>query len=183
MGCDIHMFCEELITVDNTQLWFNRDHWMKNPDYLDKKEDDNLTKKYECVELHGFRDYRMFAALCGVRGRNRNQPMISMPRGLPEDACKEALEESELWDSDGHSHSYVTLQEVKDFIEQNSLAFKNGYMGNTYKDRIYRDWEQKNHPNPLLSLFKAMEKRFNPYKNKRMHSRYDEFRIVFWFDN
>lgn len=87
MGCDIHELVER---KSPTYGWINSG----------------------CPDLN--RDYELFSVLAGIRNSYNLKP-ISEPRGLPEDVCSEMKYNSEHWDSDGHSHSYVTLKELKEF--------------------------------------------------------------------
>lgn len=76
------------------------------------------------------RNYRLFAILGNVRNLyglmtgimsdtdKYYEPIfnpISDNRGVPNDASPEFKELVEEWKEDGHSHSYVTLQEILDF--------------------------------------------------------------------
>lgn len=54
--------------------------------------------------------------MSGVRsyGDNHVVPPPAEDRGYPDDACPVNVRCSEQWDSDGHSHGYLTLAEVHD---------------------------------------------------------------------
>lgn len=56
------------------------------------------------------RDYALFGLLAGVRGVSIKP--IAEERGLPPDVTKRVQQQSNAWDGDGHSHSYVTLEEL-----------------------------------------------------------------------
>lgn len=60
------------------------------------------------------RNYRVFAVLADVRNGLGFNP-IDYPRGLPDDVTEEVKEESDSYGEDGHSHSYLTLREIKEF--------------------------------------------------------------------
>lgn len=60
------------------------------------------------------RNYGLFSILAGVRNYD-GAPCISDPRGLPSDVTAAVKGESDSWGIDGHSHSWVTLQELVDF--------------------------------------------------------------------
>lgn len=70
-------------------------------------------------ELPINRDYRLFAILAGVRNAENITP-ISDPRGLPEDASRVMKGWHEHWGSDAHSASYVTLDEIQDWLRANT---------------------------------------------------------------
>ena len=202
MGCDIHMFCEEQSTIDGKTEWLSADYFKKNH-YFNVYDDEN-EPELEVVELCGSRNYSMFTALCGVRDYTDKSPRISEPRGLPDDATDFVKSESDRWDCDGHSHSHVTLAEVKAFIDKNEPIKFSGLLhpdtakkfddegvlpeswcqGTSRNDYIFREWEDSTHQ-PLSELFKLMAKRFRPYWNIENLTLEDmeKFRIVFWFDN
>ena len=88
MGCDIHAMIEKK----------NKLNWWIN---AGKPEID--------------RNYQIFSVLTNVRNYDEI-PFISNPRGIPEDCCDEFKAWSKQWDSDGHSHSYVTLREMQNTV-------------------------------------------------------------------
>lgn len=120
MGCDIHLFAEVKTKptiwkrlIGHKEKWETCDVWKLDKDW----EIPRMTVDYEDSIYTGGRNYNLFCALCGVRGNSfkDSPPSISLPKGLPVDCCNEIKKESESWDSDGHSHSWNTLQELKDF--------------------------------------------------------------------
>lgn len=64
------------------------------------------------IEWDIMRHYDLFAVLAGVRNYGDRQLPISSPRGLPPDVSSLIQKASDRWDSDGHSHSYLTLREL-----------------------------------------------------------------------
>lgn len=170
MGCDIHLYCEELKSINNEIKWISRDHFSLNPYFeLWKGE-----KQYNIEPIFKRRDYEAFYALAGVRAYDKQNPKISGPRGLPEGICKVIQDEFEEWSLDAHSASYATLKEVYEY----SLVPKNFMFG----------------VNPLDDLLESMCERYagphscdplnfvkDCYEN--MPERLEKFRIVFWFDN
>lgn len=83
MGCDIHAYSE-------------------------KKD-----SRYGYYELHGkmedSRDYEFFGLIAGVR----RQTVDSMtPKGIPEDVSSDIKTLFLGWDSDAHTPSYLTLDEL-----------------------------------------------------------------------
>lgn len=85
MGCDIHA-------------------------YLEKQ---NITTKQWImigeVSIHQY--YDIFALLHGVRDYFRAIPIVPRERGLPSDLSKDIENEWERWEGDGHSASYLTLED------------------------------------------------------------------------
>lgn len=114
LGCDIHLFVE----VKKDGKWINADKWTKNP-YFDQYPEDEREFKIsrENSFYSGGRNYNLFTALCGVRGRNfiGEPPRISEPKGVPQDVSDRVREEISRWASDGHSHNWNTMDELKAF--------------------------------------------------------------------
>lgn len=97
MGCDIHFYVE---VKQDDGTWFPCDG-----------------------DFYDGRNYDLFAILADVRngvgfagiktGDGFN--VIAEPRGLPDDVSNDILQESEDWGCDGHSHSWLTVAELKAF--------------------------------------------------------------------
>lgn len=99
------------------------------------------------------RDYELFGLMAGVRG---DLDPVSQPKGLPEDASLLTKMDSDKWDSDGHTHSWLSSNELALVIEQ-------------LKAQPGRDkW----------ALQREFGYVFGDYPQER-----DDVRIVFWFDN
>jgi hypothetical protein len=126
MGCDIHFYVER---------------WTSSNDYLgprDLKDDrdqkinellDDVPVSYRWVsvdnwqiedgewqidwndEYYGGRNYYLFSILADVRNDGGVEP-ICYPKGIPDDASCGYLYKCDQWDSDAHSHSYFTLDEL-----------------------------------------------------------------------
>lgn len=96
MGCDIHIWTE----VRKDGKW-----------------------EISGYQPNGSRNYNTFAILANVRngrgfagiktGEGFNP--ISDPKGVPDDASPEYLEAVDQWEGDGHSHSFLTMQELTSF--------------------------------------------------------------------
>jgi len=201
MGCDIHMFCEYKRTVKDNDVWVNADNWRINPYFGDEDE-----TEYEISGLLSERNYTLFSALCGVRDYSDKTPRISEPKGIPVDVCKEIMRESNSWDGDGHSHSYVTLAEVFAFNKLNNPVKFSGLIsveqakdlndneklpeswcqGSTDKTKVHRVWSDTS-MTVLGELYEKMAERFNDvgwfFGRDIPLEKMDDFRIVFWFDN
>jgi hypothetical protein len=124
MGCDIHIFAE--VKNKETNKWEKVGNVFKSCfDHVKELQD----------EPYEGRNYDLFAILADVRnGRgfagvktSEGFNPISEPRGLPEDVSNDVNERSESWDSDGHSHSYFTVQELLDY-DWNQITMKRGYI-------------------------------------------------------
>ncbi len=62
------------------------------------------------------RFYAAFAKLAGVRGNGVEIP-ISEPKGLPEDLSSVTQVLIDQWGDGGHSHSWLSAEEVSQFYE------------------------------------------------------------------
>ena len=142
MGCDIHAFVE--IKVDGEWLLYSQPQ----------------------IE----RDYHLFAYMAGVRTRLIGVKPIVEPRGFPETASKVVRLARDYWAGDGHTHSWLTPEELgKVFAYQKSIlpeGFEQEY-------RLYEQWGY---------LFGISIWYFNKYRDN-----YPDFiqdvRLIFWFDN
>ena len=101
MGCDIHWYSETKINgkwVCDQAASFEKD---EDPDYAHH-------------DMNNFpnsgRDYWMFGLLADVRCE---VPYGFAAKGIPEELSPEVKTIFDEWDSDGHSHSYLTREELK----------------------------------------------------------------------
>lgn len=142
MGCDIHIF-PEIYEDGKWQLAgeFVLDSWWwdqveEEDDSLDPSWDydqkvkyyqslteEEITAKYPREKLfmvhpfddkHDDRNYLLFAALADVRNY-LEIPIIDVPRGLPEDISSEIKKRAEFDGLDGHSHSWLTTEEIENY--------------------------------------------------------------------
>lgn len=60
------------------------------------------------------RSYGLFGLLANVRNYS-HVPSIAESKGVPVDASEEYRNSVEYWDGDGHSHSYLTLEELLNY--------------------------------------------------------------------
>lgn len=86
-----------------------------------KKYPDESASEYEYYApqvtrnwIYDGRNYALFTMLAGVRASD-DFPVISEPKGMPQDASPAAVEYADQYGCDGHSHSYLTLKELRDF--------------------------------------------------------------------
>lgn len=145
MGCDIHPYVEKKIG----------DNWHM---YADLKG----TPEYQNWGWGGQRDYEFFAHLCGVRAGYQDDEWPK-PKGLPEDVSVMCQHLSDMWDSDGHSHSWETL---KDFVDKKLALIK--IRGDEMEVGSHsREYYEYN----IVGF--SLDEDDDP----------DDFRVVFWFDN
>lgn len=107
MGCDIHEHREQ--KVDG--VWVTADTW------IDESGEPNYppgTQTYVTDGLSLSRNYSLFGYLCeGVR---RDVDDARPERGLPPDVSKEVKQSFVSWESDAHSASYITINEIKEAL-------------------------------------------------------------------
>lgn len=196
MGCDIHLFTEEKKTINNKKKWVNTDNWILNHYYDENNRSDG--EKYIINPAYKGRNYALFSMLADVRNYSDNKP-ISKPKGLPDDVSDVVKYESDMFGSDGHSHSYFTMKELYEYYEKNKVVKLSGLVdeegakeieaGNypewfcqssNQEGLVFKEWEQENLP--LKNFIQTIEEHF-----KKLYSRTKEnpenYRIVFWFDN
>jgi hypothetical protein len=126
MGCDIHLYVERWTSSNNYEgprdlsgdreqklnevledvpskfRWVSADKW--------EIEDGNWHVPYN-LEYYGGRNYYIFSILADVRNGSGVEP-INYPKGIPDDASSGYLYMCDQWDSDAHSHSYFTLEDL-----------------------------------------------------------------------
>lgn len=62
-------------------------------------------------EYYNDRNYYLFSILADVRNNGGVEP-ICYPKGIPDDVLYGYLYKCDQWDSDAHSHSYFTLEDL-----------------------------------------------------------------------
>lgn len=173
MGCDIHMYVERKIR----NQWYSADYFVPSVSYKPDQWGIVPKTKYQHVELYGGRNYALFATLANVRNYG-NTAYISEPKGLPDDITDFVKEEWETWKFDGHSRSYLTLQELIDFHEaghplkcrgmlspEQQKEFEEGILpdhwcqGTSQPGYEFREWEEKN--DVLVPLIEKLKDRCN----------------------
>lgn len=97
MGCDIHTHFE--IKVDGEWLHYSQANIRRN--------------------------YRLFEKMAGVRGESKNA--ISLPRGLPNNLSKITQLEVDYWDTDAHSHSWLSTDEIKEIHKFHEELYEEGW--------------------------------------------------------
>jgi hypothetical protein len=167
MGCDIHLFTEIKKSISSRETWVNVDNWRYNPYYNTEFPEGERMLQVEA--LYGGRNYDLFGILAGVRS-NLQYDMIDAPRGLPVDVSDIVKNESDRWDTDGHSHSWLTLRELKEYVKN------------------YPKIKGVSGPKDILKpIIKEMTQRvrdeFWVWGKEEKPELEEKIRIVFWFDN
>lgn len=182
MGCDIHMYIERRRNKDAD--------WELDPNHT--KDEDGCLRS---VDAAG-RWYGLFARIAGVRGLERDYGI--KPRDLPKDVTPAIEEYSNRWGHDGHSHSWLTLDEfVKEYItvmcssdsEFNTSKEVIDFLDNGTDFRAFFDWQTQKYTEwpgydaiirycrQWLEVEKAIGKIID------VEDCEPEIRFVFWFDN
>jgi hypothetical protein len=205
MGCDIHIHTEKLIEINGKNKWVNCDNWRYNEYYNPKNSDGE--QKLNIHPIYLGRNYELFSILAGVRS-NDDDPSkcISTPKGLPKNISKHTKAEAKRWEGDAHSHSYLTLKEIKDFHSKNSKVKFSGFISkenakkldegtgtpdfwcgyaNPELEFVHREWEEENMAlNKLISAIdERMRDEFWIFGKEEYPEIEGKIRIVFWFDN
>lgn len=122
MGCDIHLFAEKKVKpslfkrlIGKKSKWVSIDRYTPNKDYPHWDKRPMIINREDNFYSDG-RNYNLFCALAGVRSymfepEPTNYPK---PKGLPKDTCSEIKEEADIYGSDGHTHSWLTLKELEE---------------------------------------------------------------------
>lgn len=151
MGCDIHLYSE---TYKEGKWVADLAHTLTTPtpEEIEDGERPDLDTSYSG------RDYGLFGLLSeGVRC---DMAFAFPPKGVPADMSPEVAAQAENWEGDSHSHSYLTVLELKEKAAEMLILPDSGA-------QILL---------PRLSgLINGLPKTDNP--------NLAEQRIVFWFDN
>lgn len=199
MGADIHMRVEIKDFHNNgTFDWMDGDVYFKRRNY---KTDNEYSDEYVMIPFYEDRSYMLFSILAGVRNEYDIEP-ISMPKGIPSDCCDSVKTDIDSWRNDGHSCSYLTLKEIKEYYKTHETISvtvfitkedaeefdNNGTHPNwwtTHNDEYFCEKRTMKLDSPLYELIiKPLEKRSGElcggyYREEKD----DDIRIVFWFDN
>lgn len=136
MGCDIHLVVEK--QVDGEWIAFNTMNFSNSVDG---------TFNFPAARE---RNYKRFAAIAGVRGDGPK------PKGLPEDISDTTKHLVDYWGPDGHSHTWLSLQEaVNIFLETETAELES--LAIEYPESFYFDVFDDEEPG--------------------------EYRLIIWFDN
>lgn len=160
MGCDIHMHAEK--RVDGK--WVKAERVIPKNKYGDPLEN---------------RSYGYFGWLADVRNYSEIPP-IAQPRGVPDDMAPETKASFESWDSDAHSASWLTVDEIlavdfEQIIEDRRVTRQTGP----------NSWSGGCTAEPGEGKKETLREFLGEYTINALLKLRDEGveRIVFWFDN
>ena len=170
MGCDIHLYVERR---EGNRWWKVKDGF-KSSMYDESRDYFSGDKFKDCDSPYSDRDYTVFAYLADVRNGygfagcdtgNAIKP-IAQPRGLPEDVSLTLKDDSDWFDADGHSHSYLTLRELKTALEKSK---KIGKIYRGYVDKKeYQNFKEKGKAESYCGFVSGMK--INHVSNEKMDS-------------
>lgn len=149
MGCDIHAYYERKIN-DKWESMHPND-WQSVTDSEDGMKD----LPWELTLLN--RDYWLFSMLARVQGEFEYS---FFPKGMPDDVCTAIKTVYDSWAEDGHSHSFLTIKELKHKATELLLEPLTPHI--------------ENNINGLQKLIKQ-------FPDVSLGD--ENYRIVFWFDN
>jgi len=125
MGCDIHIWAETKIDgkwlLSTKAAGFNNRRHEFN--HCAQDEEEKWRNMIVDASPYAGRNYYLFAMLANVRNYHNEVVPISEPRGVPDDASDIYLKIVKFWDGDGHSHSYLTLKELHDAVNEREAEF------------------------------------------------------------
>ena len=156
MGCDIHSYAERKSTGGG-----------------------GWEAIKEVPHPFSWRSYRVFAFLAGVRNYSAVTP-ISQPRRFPTDASPEARSDYELWGSDAHTPSWLTVKELNDFDYTQQM--EDWRCGRQITPRLYSEAE-------TCDPGEGIQKTYQEFLGDHFFKELDKLngagaeRVVFWFDN
>jgi len=193
MGCDIHMYKEKSVGGK----WLTADEWVPY-DYGDGENGKEVPWEKRFTD----RNYELFGVLSsGVR---REHTFSLKPRGMPFNPSEEVKEANKDWDSDGHSHSYLylfELRELRAFLASATIkvsgmkdadqlkALQDSIASGTPKwDLIFPYCQSTNAPGAVdfeidipadFYMGESLDKIITGFDGIEG----DNHRVVFWFDN
>lgn len=147
MGCDIHVYTEKRNDLG---------HW--------ETVNEDTDGAYTSNDKNVWRNYQLFGLMAGVR---REIDGHFEERGLPEDVSEAVKKESDSWDGDGHTHSYLTLDEMMEKV----IDAKNKHILGDSSIEAY-DASRSLDADIINGVFTPEE-----------ISDSGNYRLVFWFDN
>jgi hypothetical protein len=175
MGADIHMVLEKRAKVRDKEAWIGVNAFP----YLtvqvhQRKGSEYVTSTGSANWLATDRNYALFSALAGVRGPGPDA------KGVPDDASDLALMMIDGWAEDGHSHSWMLMDEAL------PLFVMHGQFGDAGEAVLTA---------MKAGTWAALEQSFGNFWDLGSHYEQDadgevevrdkltDFRLVYWFDN
>lgn len=137
MGCDIHLYREKKVNGK----------WQTAESWSDRYGEGVLDVNWE--DRYTGRNYNLFGLLS--KGVRRDHDLAVEQRGVPEDACPEYKALVDNWNVDGHSHSWMTLTELKE-LQQRLKENKTTITGMMDKEQLEQLMAESVKENPDWNL-------------------------------
>jgi len=173
VGCDIHVFLEKRLRKE--------DSWQLDENHTVTSEDGDDYKYLEKVNATG-RNYHLFGILAGVRSYGKT--VIRSPKGIPEDISELLRWEYDRY-VDGHSHSWLSLEEFKQCLIEAEYYPTDNKSTKAFFEYSDYSWEER--PEDYTTMINYCEEWItNETAEAMLLNRSDinpEVRVVFWFDN
>lgn len=162
-GTDIHIYSE----TRNSVIWLAD----KAASYSEEAENGEDYIWIQMEEAEGSnRDYWFFGLLAGVR---TEWPFGFQTKGSPDDASEQVSNLLQSWESDGHSHSWLTRAELK--AKRNELFLLRGE--NLINPSLEYGAQHLDH------LIGKLDDQVQYLTGLSPDAADEDQRIVFWFDN
>lgn len=184
MGCDIHIYSESLI--DN--------NWVMQEKIADVNEGYSSDPFYDTVDDENLflgRNYFLFGILAGVRSWDDADFDV---KGLPDDLSHGINLLYKQWGNNAHTPSYITLQELKEWLDKEQYKGRKEVLEGNIKLWI-EDLEKINVGKVISSMKGFLSGKFMneeyEYVTSVIQAWVDKLskrdgtdqRIVFWFDS
>jgi len=131
--------------------------------------------KWECYDKIPLRtrNYDLFSLIAGIRG---NEKPISEPKGIPEDVSEIVKAEFKSWEEDAHTPTWLSSKESNEVYKKFDKIVKRDLknQGKEEKDAwlVYG-----------IDSFVYQLDTYGSYFLKENLVKYEDVRIVIWFDN
>lgn len=152
MGCDIHIYTEYRNPGELT--WQSAD---KTSVEEEDTEDEYIDVSHA---IDTGRNYGLFALIAEVRGEFTQS--LTCKYAWPDDATNISAYQKDRWDSDGHSHSWLVLDEIKTHLMHLALT-------------------QHDVPNWAIQAYTQLKDEIEELKPSGASDH--DVRILFFFDN
>lgn len=176
MGCDIHFFIEK--RDDKNHKWY------LDPSHDRDDDEDGILGHWNSVTATG-RNYDLFSTMAGVRERCE---VLFEPRGIPEDVSVHGEEAMSQYGGDGHSHSWLSLEEFKLCLDKLGYDVAENTSSEAFFDYLKYKWDDPKRPADYIAVYhyavKWLEEQKKAQADITPHLHLEpEIRFIFFFDN
>jgi hypothetical protein len=174
MGCDIHMVLEKRVKVRDREAWVGVNAFpYLTVQVYERNDGAYKTATGSSSWMVDGRNYDLFAQLASVRGEGPRQPL-----GVPDDASDLALMMVDRWEGDGHSHSWMLMDEALPlFLHHGQL----GQPGEAVLTAMRSGTEAA--IEKCFDHFWTLDEHYDANGLFVSRDKLSDFRLIFWFDN